>query len=394
MSEGQSCLRVRILFLALDLRPEQDHAECVHVRELVQNFADLGHDVLLLTSRTSTWVADPANPHLAIRHVGGGSTVVELIRVVREMGRFHPHVVYERRFLPKVSAVVSALGAIPALVEINGLVEDEIEMQGRSAEGLLPRVMRHRLHSWAFLQMERIVAVTDRLAGEMSRMYRIPPDRFVVVENGANTRLFRPMDKIECRRRLGLEEGAYWICFEGGLYPWHGVDTLLRAFHVLRGNGIPARLLIVGDGPSLRDLRELSEALGVAGAVHFVGQVPYEEVPLYIGASDVGVGPFTRARNQRIGISPMKVYEYVACGRPVVISGLPGIREWVEREGIGRIVEPDNPDELAAELGGLYRDTLLQEEVAVRGPIAVRRDHSWESIASQLARLCGGLVAS
>src|SRR3989442_14457565 len=122
---------MRILFLALDLRPEQDQAECIHVRELVSEMVGLGHVVLLLASKTSSWRGDD-NPRRLIRAVGGGRTLFELFRVLKEAKRFGPEVVYERRFLPKIAAAVSAIHGIPAIVEINGMVEGEMAMQGHS----------------------------------------------------------------------------------------------------------------------------------------------------------------------------------------------------------------------------------------------------------------------
>ena len=90
------------------------------------------------------------------------------------------------------------------------------------------------------------------------------------------------------------------------------------------------------------------QVLGLADFIVFTGRLPYERVPIYIGASDVGVGPLTRTLNAKNGSSAMKVYEYVSCGRPVVVSRLPGIEDWVESEGLGRLVEPDDTRDLAA----------------------------------------------
>src|SRR3990170_5576505 len=179
----------RLLFLALDLKPEEDHAECIHVRELVHNFADLGHEVLLLTSRESTWSPNGRNGQVAIRNVGGGRTVEEVRRVLREARRFEPNVIYERRFLPKISAAVSALTGIPAIVEINGLVEDEMKMQGTAQKTVLPPAIKEYLTSQIFRWMRRVVTVTTGLAREMGKRHAIHASRLAVIENGANTRL-------------------------------------------------------------------------------------------------------------------------------------------------------------------------------------------------------------
>ena len=384
-------LGVRLLFLALDLKPEEDHAECIHVRELVHNFADLGHEVLLLTSRESTWSPNGRNGQVAIRHVGGGRTVEEVRRVLREAKRFEPDVIYERRFLPKISAAVSALTAVPAIVEINGLVEDEMKMQGKNRSSAVPHQLKGHAYSQVFAQMRAVVTVTAGLATEMSRLFGVPDSRLTVIENAANTRLFRPLDKLESRRQLEIDWESQWIGFVGGLLQWHGVDTVLRALPHVNG-APPVKLLVVGDGPCRAELEALAISLDLADRVRFVGQVPYEDVARYISACDICVGPFTRERNERIGGSPMKVYEYVACGRPVVISRLAGVGDWVERERLGLLAEPDSPHEFAEKMTQVLNDAAWLEAMKTRGPEAVAREHEWRGVARKITELCHAVV--
>ncbi len=384
---------MRLLFLALDLRLEDDDAECIHVRELAFNFAAMGHDVLVLTSRASKWTPRPARPRLTVNGVGGGRTAPEIARVLREAASFRPDVIYERRFLPKVSAAVSELRGIPAFVEINGLVEDEMKMQGKSRNSPLPGPLRDSLIRATFHRLHGVVAVTEGLAEEMSRLYGIPADRITVIENAANTDLFRPMDKGDCRSALGMSSGGQVICFEGGLYPWHDVGTLLRAFRLMKDRGDRAKLLIVGDGPRRRELEDLAKSLDFGSEVLFVGQVSYEDVPTYIGASDVGVGAFTVERNERIGSSAMKVYEYVACGRPVVVSRIRGVGDWIEKERLGVTARSGSPNDFAAKLAQVLSDERLASDVRIRGPAVVATDHSWSAVARRILTLCSSAVA-
>jgi len=257
----------------------------------------------------------------------------------------------------------------------------------------MPESLRTMLYSAAFGRMAKVVTVTRNLGQEMRARYRIPENRIAVVENGANSRLFRPLDKGECRRLADVDRDCYWICFEGGLYRWHGVETLVRALGFIRSQRLDAKLLIVGDGPCRKDLEALASELGLADFIVFTGRLPYERVPIYIGASDVGVGPLTRTLNAKNGSSAMKVYEYVSCGRPVVVSRLPGIEDWVESEGLGRLVEPDDTRDLAAKICEVLRDERLLREMTVKGPAAIARNHSWSAVSTQLVKLFQALAA-
>ena len=88
----------------------------------------------------------------------------------------------------------------------------------------------------------------------------------------------------------------------------------------------------------------------------------------------------------------MKVFEYVSCGRPVVVSRLPGIEDWVESEALGRLVDPDDARDLAAKICEVLRDSELLREIAIKGPAAVARTHSWSGVSVQLIQLFQGLA--
>ena len=389
---GRHRVSVRLLLLALDTKPEEDEAEGIHVRELAENLASLGHEVDLCVSRESSWTVGGGTKGLWVRPIGGGPPLSELLHVLSEARAFGPHAVYERRFLPRVSACVSLLRSVPSFVEINGLVDEEILLQGRVQKNLIPEALRTKLYSAAFRRMAKVVTVTRNLGQQMRARYRIPENQIAVIENAANNQLFRPLEKGECRRLVGIDPECYWICFEGGLHVWHGVETLVRALPLIRSQNMDAKLLIVGDGPCRRDLEALADKLGMTDFVIFTGRQPYRQVPIYIGASDVGVGPFTRTRNAKNGSSAMKMYEYVSCGRPVVVSRLPGIEDWVESEALGRLVEPDDARDLAAKICEVLRDGQLLREVTVKGPAAVARAHSWSGVSAQLIQLFQGLA--
>ena len=197
---------MRILLLALDTKPEEDAAEGIHVRELAENLASLGHQIALCVSRDSSWTDGHGNKMLRVRPVGGGRPFGELLRVLNEARRFDPQVVYERRFLPRVSACVSLLRNIPSFVEINGLVDEEIPLQGRFQRNLMPESLRTMLYSAAFGRMAKVVTVTRNLGQEMRARYRIPENRIAVVENGANSVPAVGQGRVSspCRRRPRL----------------------------------------------------------------------------------------------------------------------------------------------------------------------------------------------
>ena len=123
---------------------------------------------------------------------------------------------------------------------------------------------------------------------------------------------------------LNLSPTSPIVCFTGSLFPYQGVDLLIRAAPAILARDPAILFLIVGDGPRLRESMDLVKESEVAGSFHFTGRVPYQKVPLYINAADLCVAPKKPILS---GYSPLKLYEYMACGKPVIADENGGFRD-------------------------------------------------------------------
>ena len=197
---------------------------------------------------------------------------------------------------------------------------------------------------------DKIIAVTPGIKANLEKNYNISGEKIVVVSNGANTLLFKPLEQEACRKELGLDSKTPYICFVGNLAPWQGVEYLVKAAPLIFSQFPECHFLIVGDGVMKNELVKLSTKLGIKDKFIFTGVVAYDRVPIYINASDICVAPFIFARNAKIGLSPLKLYEYMACGKPVVASNISGVSNALEASQGGIAVVPENPDVLSAEL--------------------------------------------
>ena len=98
------------------------------------------------------------------------------------------------------------------------------------------------------------------------------------------------------------------------------------------------KYLIVGDGGGLKkSLQTRVEKYNLKQEISFLGHIKHQDIVHYINAFDVAVAPFTGERNKLIGLSPLKLYEYLACGKPVIASRIEGVSEVVEEGGCGSI---------------------------------------------------------
>jgi glycosyltransferase involved in cell wall biosynthesis len=153
----------------------------------------------------------------------------------------------------------------------------------------------------------------------------VDPQRVIVVPNAVDAALLDASpDGAGYRRRLGIGPHEYVVGSVSSITAYEGFDTLLRAAAMLPDLGAPARVLLVGDGPELRNLRELAALLGLSGSVVLPGRVPPAVARDAVDALDVLCVPRIDAPVCRT-VTPLKPVEAMALGVPVVASDLPAL---------------------------------------------------------------------
>lgn len=235
---------------------------------------------------------------------------------------------------------------------------------------------------------DKIIAVTPGIKTNLEKVYNIPGEKIVVVSNGANTSLFKPLEQETCRKELGLDLEVPYICFVGNLAPWQGVEYLVKAAPSILSRLPECHFLIVGDGVMKNNLFKLCSELGVEDRFIFTGVIAYDRVPLYINASDTCTAPFIFARNAKIGLSPLKLYEYMACGKSIVASNISGVSDVLEASGGGIPVLPENPVALAEGILKLLENPELRIKLGSKGLSYVTENYSWYSVAKKVNEVC------
>jgi glycosyltransferase involved in cell wall biosynthesis len=375
---------MKILFLP-SLMTESNYGGLTHQRELVTNLSRKaevylipfkgGLAVPVKDGHELPVVAEEGLSHhmrYAWRVFRGGS------RSIKTTGF---DLIYARHGISTVPALLlGRLRKVRVVIEVNGILEDEHRMSGKGRIHL--SLMRY-LDRLAFTKPARVVTVTSELKEHIIELYGgSHAAKIDVVRNGVNTELFRPMDKAAARKTLGLPASGPYICFVGSLSSWQGVDSLITAFPEVMKEHPDVRLIIVGDGDMRSGLERQASHLGEA--VIFTGTVPNAKVPTYIAAGDVCVLP---KRTLKSGYSPLKLYEYISCGRPVVVSRNKGL-EIVEGIRIGILTEPDDPSSLASGIIRVLSDEKEASEMGRRGREYVERECGWDRVAERVLAVC------
>lgn len=296
--------------------------------------------------------------------------------------KVRPDVIYMRTMRSPLSILLAKLMQAPLLIEVNG--DSYAYYRARRASGLRLGLIK-LIDQINFRYCDRIIPISTGLQEMLRQRYRIPLEKTVLIESATDPELFHPMDRAACRHRLGLDLAGRYIGFVGSFFRHQGIDVLIDAAPTILHRFPDVRFLLVGDGVMRRIWAERISERGLSASFLFTGQVPYPEVPLHIGATDLCVAPFLADRGDA---SPLKLFDYLACGRPVVASAIPPLHGLLSRaEGIAP-VPPEHSEALAKEIIRLLEDRETARRLGEKGRQWVLQAHSWHSAAQRLLQLC------
>jgi glycosyltransferase involved in cell wall biosynthesis len=286
--------------------------------------------------------------------------------------------VYERFSVGSHAAMEHAreIGA-GGVLEVNGPRLEKAAARGAIAD----RSSAEASASRAVDAATAIVTVSEGVA-RYARDRFAATDRVHVIPNGVDPDRF-PAELLERREARG---GPFTVGFVGTFKAHHGLDTLVDAFARLRAEEPDARLLLVGDGAERAAIEGRLAGLGLAAAADLTGAVAPADVPARLVAMDVGVAPFP---SRRAYVSPLKVYEYLAAGLPVVASGVEQLGGLLGDGDAGVMCAPDDPESLAAALAALARDPERRARMGRTGRRRVLDRHTWDAVAGRILAVAG-----
>jgi D-inositol-3-phosphate glycosyltransferase len=270
-----------------------------------------------------------------------------------------------------------------------GLVKNRTLASGARAEPAL----RIRIEGEVAQQADLLIASTTDEADDLARSYKADPAHVYVVAPGIDLNTFQPLDRAEARRKIGYDRGPL-LLFVGRLERLKGVDIAIRALALLSDRAHEGlRLIVLGE--DVRDgeesekerLKAVATSLGVRDRVDFLGSVAHHELPYFYDAADAVVMP---SYSESFGLVAL---EAQACGRPVVASGVSGLRSVVRDEVSGYLIDDHDPAIYAERIGRLLADPELAQQMGRRGRLLAQR-FSWTRTADRLEELFENVIES
>lgn len=265
---------------------------------------------------------------------------------------------------------------VPGLLEVNApLIEEQAQHRG-----LVNRSEAEQVAERVFGAASALLAVSQQVAAYLKRS-PWAQGRVHVISNGVNPLRFPEILKPS----YPAPPGTFTVGFVGSLKPWHGLPGLVEAFALLHQRVPMSRLLIVGDGPERADVEADLAARGLARVAHFTGAVDPGDIPGLLASMEVAVAPYPELRE--FYFSPLKVYEYMAAGRPVVASGIGQIAELIDDGVNGLLCPPGDANALAERLKQLQGEPELRIRLGQAAREAMLRNHTWDSVVQRILDL-------
>jgi glycosyltransferase involved in cell wall biosynthesis len=361
-------------------RIQSRDGQSVHVEELVAAFRRLGHEVLVVGPSLYERAEFGGDSRLiaALRRTVPGAllelaeigyNVLAFLRLRRAYRRFAPDFVYERYNLYYLAGLLLRRWyRTPYYLEINSPLAEERARFGALALAPVAR----RLERLVWRSADRVFVVT-RVLAEIAAAAGVPDERITVTPNGIDPEVFAAQPY---RARPGA---AITIGFVGFVRDWHGLDGVIAGLAAEPADP-PIRLIIAGDGPVRSALERQAAALGIAAHVHFAGFQPRQAMPDLIRRFDIALQP--RAVPYA---SPLKLFEYMACGCAIVAPDQPNIREILTNGVDALLFDPDDPQALWRAIRRLARDPELRERLGEGARhTLVARNLTWQGNALRI----------
>lgn len=309
------------------------------------------------------------------RMIKGADAVTKLVTELRPQVL---HAATDHRNGSVAHAVRDRTGT-PFVYEVRGFLEETWASRDPKRVGSQRHVLQREREAFLMREADAVVTLAETMATEIVER-GVPREKIHLAPNAVDDSLLTAQyDGASFRRAMGIEDREIVVGSVSSIVAYEGFATLLRAAALLRDEGNPVRVLIVGDGTERENLLELVEELKLTSAI-LPGRVGPEEALQAQDAIDIFVCPREDLRVTRL-VTPLKPVEAMALGKPVVLSDLPALSELVGSDGAGELVAPGDPAALAEALGALAQDPAKRAEMGEAGRAEVAAKRTWSRVA-------------
>lgn len=353
------------------------------VIELAEHLTRLGHDVCLFIPHYEKYAEDI---HARIVHVRtvpipllrpiifSWSLLFSLWKQVRKSGK-PPDLIYCRPIKSIIPLLFAKNKKSILLCEING---DPYQNFGNGLIQKIKHAHMKCINSINYNGSHGLVAISHGIKRLIMKIHGIPQGKITVIESATNADHFKPGDTKLIREKLHLSPTVFIAGLVGTLYEYQGVGLLIHAAPLIIKEISPVHFLIVGEGMMKQIWEQDVADKNLKDYFTFTGQIPYTHVPHYINAMDVCLAPLSSNRGEA---SPLKIYDCLACGKPVVISDIDPLKDFIKNAKGIVVFKPDDIRAFANSIIDLAKNRPRLNALGRAARSYIETGHTWQANA-------------
>ncbi len=292
--------------------------------------------------------------------------------------KFDPDIIHERFHSPNPFGYrIARKMCVPRILEVNSpYIEDE------AYKNSLLKKFAEKDRKTQFEYADAIITQTSTLKKIISNVTDVP---VYVVPNGVNTKKFRPHDSYALRSRLGIPGNATVITFSGSFRKWHGAHLIPEIARRLMESHKDVYFLMIGSGQLLGKIRDA----GMKNTI-FLGSVNYNKLPAYLSISDICIAPFDASEFKYFEIhgfwwNPLKLFEYLGMGKPVVSFDFDEVRKIIANCGL--LARPGDLDDFVEKLEYLVNNKGERQRLGNNARALAEREYDWKKCAEETVKI-------
>ena len=249
------------------------------------------------------------------------------------------------------------------------------------------------IEKYVIKKADQVVAVSEEIKRYLPSD-SLPREDIQVVPNGVDPAKFSPLlDRGNIRENFPSRDPVV-LGFVGSFSPWHGIESLKSWMAYALSSFENTCFLLVGEGPRRRDLEEFVQAGGWdPRRICFTAQVEHSEVPVHIAAMDICLLPYDQG-SEGFYFSPLKLFEYLASGKPVLSAGIGQVQKVVEDGVNGMSFAPASSAEALQKLKELLEDPSLRKRLGAAGRQTILENYTWAHTAKASEKIFNEVLAS
>jgi glycosyltransferase involved in cell wall biosynthesis len=245
------------------------------------------------------------------------------------------------------------------------------------------KIVSFKQEQRAYKVVDYFVVTSNNCKEDLNQYFDISNQHIVVASNGVDIEHFR-REEVDRKilKKYGLQNANKILVYHGSFLWWKGVDDLIKSLHYIKNDNI--RLLLIGGyGKDFEDMKELVEKEKLEERVIFTGYLDHKEMIALLHLSDVGILPNNRSEEGERYTSPVKLYEYMACGLPIIASSLDSIKEIIQEPRNCLFFKPEDQRDLALKIESLLSNKVLLDKMSQNNKKDVE-EYTWEKKAKKI----------